>query len=69
MSIVNKYILFTLELFFLCMNPKLDSWKSQYKNVGLGQNKHVGLPTFLFCLFTRFLLRTEADLLTYMMVR
>lgn len=44
-------------------------WKSQYKNVGLGQNKHVGLPTFLFCLFTRFLLRTEADLLTYMMVR
>lgn len=24
-------------------------WKSQYKNVGLGQNKYVGFPTFLFC--------------------
>ena len=30
--------------------------KSQYKNVGLGQYKNVGFPTFLYCLFSLHLL-------------
>ena len=33
----------------------LTVWKSQYKNVGFGQNKHVGFSTFLFDLFPTFL--------------
>lgn len=32
------------------------SCKSQYKNVGLGQYKNVGFPTFLYCLFSLHLL-------------
>lgn len=40
-------------------NPedKKQLWcKSQYKNVGLGQYKNVGFPTFLYCLFSLHLL-------------
>ena len=29
--------------------------KSQFKNAGFGQNKNVGFPTFLFCLFPTLL--------------
>lgn len=29
--------------------------KSQYKNAGFGQNKNVGFPTFLYCLFPTLL--------------
>ena len=34
----------------------LEECKSQYKNVGLGQYKNVGFPTFLYCLFSLHLL-------------
>ena len=34
----------------------LQNCKSQYKNVGLGQYKNVGFPTFLYCLFSLHLL-------------
>ena len=34
----------------------MDNCKSQYKNVGLGQYKNVGFPTFLYCLFSLHLL-------------
>lgn len=34
----------------------LSNCKSQYKNVGLGQYKNVGFPTFLYCLFSLHLL-------------
>ena len=34
----------------------IDRCKSQYKNVGLGQYKNVGFPTFLYCLFSLHLL-------------
>ena len=37
--------------------------KSQYKNAGFGQNKNVGFPTFLFCLFNHHQSLAEADLL------
>ena len=30
----------------------VEKCKCQYKNVGLTQNKHVGKPTFLFCVFS-----------------
>ena len=35
---------------------QLRDCKSQYKNVGLGQYKNVGFPTFLYCLFSLHLL-------------
>ena len=35
---------------------KIVTCKSQYKNVGLGQYKNVGFPTFLYCLFSLHLL-------------
>ena len=37
-------------------NKNLYWCKSQYKNVGLGQYKNVGFPTFLYCLFSLHLL-------------
>lgn len=42
---------------FLTILAKKDfKCKSQYKNVGLGQYKNVGFPTFLYCLFSLHLL-------------
>lgn len=38
------------------LNGKYITCKSQYKNVGLGQYKNVGFPTFLYCLFSLHLL-------------
>ena len=37
-------------------NMRAKYCKSQYKNVGLGQYKNVGFPTFLYCLFSLHLL-------------
>ena len=33
----------------------IDCCKSQYNNAGFGQNKNVGFPTFLYCLFPTLL--------------
>ena len=44
------------------LNLQTSECKSQYKNVGLGQYKNVGFPTFLYCLFSLHLLWIEADL-------
>ena len=38
------------------VSTKNQKCKSQYKNVGLGQYKNVGFPTFLYCLFSLHLL-------------
>ena len=50
---------FTVNNFFIS-TPSERSFspdcKSQYKNVGLGQYKNVGFPTFLYCLFSLHLL-------------
>ena len=36
--------------------PNVLKCKSQYKNVGLLQNKNVIKPTFLFCIFSPLLI-------------
>ena len=46
-----------------CGTPLDGVCKSQYKNAGFGQNKNVGFPTFLFCLFNHHQSLAEADLL------
>lgn len=51
-GVQNSYHCFWLVNFFGGVVP----CKSQYKNVGLGQYKNVGFPTFLYCLFSLHLL-------------
>ena len=50
-NITQFYHVMILTIFFIVINCK-----SQYKNVGLGQYKNVGFPTFLYCLFSLHLL-------------
>ena len=54
----TKVDFWTLEEFqkVISLLYKGDYCKSQYKNVGLGQYKNVGFPTFLYCLFSLHLL-------------
>lgn len=47
------YLLIVIEVIAISV---LHYCKSQYKNVGLGQYKNVGFPTFLYCLFSLHLL-------------
>ena len=54
MQTIPKFIkghfkVFEDALFFITLSIKLENCKSQYNNVGLGQNNIVVFPTFLFC--------------------
>ena len=51
----NKTAIIIASLLINCL-LSVFTCKSQYKNVGLGQYKNVGFPTFLYCLFSLHLL-------------